>query len=184
MSTRIREHIKFYNCFFVTTTFNSWINILKSDSYYQILTESLNFCSEKYNADIISYVLMPNHIHLILFFNNEAKLPDFMRDFKKFTSAKIRKLLEIDNQFDLVEKLKYVKGNQKFKVWMDRYDAKIILSKNMLLTKINYIHYNPVRNKLVGNPDDWKYSSSKYYNTGILGSVKPELFTNNLHIRG
>jgi putative transposase len=93
---------------------------------------------------------MPNHIHLILFFYTEPKLPDFMRDFKKFTSAKIRKLLEMDNQFDLVGKLKYMKGNQKFKVWMDRYDAKIILSKNMLLTKINYIHYNPEKMNLLG----------------------------------
>ncbi|HRO43059.1 MAG TPA: transposase [Flavipsychrobacter sp.] len=52
-----------------------------------IVVGSLNFCAEKYKADILGYVFMPNHLHLIIYFREDNHLSDLMRDFKKLTSV-------------------------------------------------------------------------------------------------
>jgi len=163
MSTRKRHMFSEYNCFFITTTFKDWIPLLINDNYYNIICESLDFCLDKYNADLIAYVLMPDHIHLIVYFNKETNVSGFMRDFKKYSSVRIRKNLEEEKKVNIIEQLVFNKYGQKFKVWQNRFDAVLIKSKEVLLTKMEYIHHNPVRKGLVTQPVDWIYSSAGYY---------------------
>ena len=63
MGTRLRYLYNDYNCFFVTTTFFEWLELLINEKYFKILDESINFVCKKYKADIIAYVWMKNHIH-------------------------------------------------------------------------------------------------------------------------
>lgn len=64
---------------------------------------------------------MPNHIHFIVYFKEANKRIDFMRDFKKFTSTKVRQ--EIDKaDIELLEKIRINQNAQVFKVWQDRFD--------------------------------------------------------------
>ncbi len=171
MSTRKRDILELYNCFVITTTFNNWLKLLFEDKYYFEILNSIKFCLNKYNAELIAYVLMPNHIHLVLFYNEKTDVSGFMRDFKKYTSTRIRQLLEKDGKTTIVENLRYNINLQKFKIWKDRFDAVIIKHKNVLLTKINYIHNNPVKYGLVEKEEDWKYSSSGFYKTGEQGLI-------------
>ncbi len=97
---------------------------------------------------------MPNHIHLVLFFIENHDLPGFMRDFKKFTSRELRVHINRIGSYDLLEKLRYDKGKQKFKVWKQRYDAVIIRHNKVLYTKIQYIHQNPVKKSLIEIPEE------------------------------
>jgi len=100
-----------------------------------------------------------------------------MRDFKKYTSTKIRQKLEEDNMQNILGRLKTNaegKKNQVFKLWMDRFDDVMIYTESVLWTKIQYIHNNPVRKELVEKPEDWKYSSYKSYiedNDGLIEIV-------------
>ncbi len=112
---------------------------------------------------------MPNHIHLILFYNEKTDVSGFMRDLKKYTSVKIRQLLEKDERKMTIERLRCERNGQKYKVWKERFDAVVIRHRNVLLTKVKYIHNNPVRNSLVEYEEDWKYSSAKYYKTEVQG---------------
>ena len=163
MSTRTRDIFFKYNCFFITTTFKDWISLLIDASYYDIICNSIEFCLNKYGADLIAFVLMANHIHLIIFFNKKTDVSGFMRDLKKYTSVQIRKKLEEENRFDIIERLVFGKRRQKFKVLQDRFDAVLIKSKKVLLTKIEYIHNNPVKKELVSHAVDWEYSSVESY---------------------
>jgi putative transposase len=148
-----------------------------SDSYYDIILDSLKFVLKKYNAYLLAYVFMPNHIHLILHIDNVKNLSSLMRDFKKYTSTKIRQKLEEDNMQNILGRLKTNaegKKNQVFKLWMDRFDDVMIYTESVLWTKIQYIHNNPVRKELVEKPEDWKYSSYKSYiedNDGLIEIV-------------
>ncbi|MEO8399837.1 MAG: hypothetical protein ABI550_08505, partial [Ignavibacteriaceae bacterium] len=93
-------------------------------------------------------------------------ISDFMRDFKKFTSTKIRMLLESNGYNEIVEHLRHNAigyKNQTFKFWMDRFDDVIVISESVLKKKVNYIHYNPVKAGLVTYAEDWKYSSARNY---------------------
>lgn len=92
-----------------------------------------------------------------------------MRDFKKFTSTKVRKELEKNGFDELIEKFRLGYDNPKkqvFKFWMDRFDDLLIKNEETLKTKINYIHNNPVKAGLVEEPGDWKYSSYRNYYSG------------------
>jgi putative transposase len=171
MSTRRRDILELYNCFFITTTFTDWIRLLIKEEYYMIIINSIMFCQKKYEADLIAYVLMPNHIHLILFYNNKIDVSGFLRDMKKYTSVKIRQLLEQEGEEKILNEMVYKKYGQKYKIWKDRFDALMIRHKSVLLTKIKYIHNNPVKSGLVERAEEWRYSSANYYVTeeeGIL----------------
>lgn len=93
-------------------------------------------------------------------------ISDLMRDMKKYTSTKIRKLLESEGHYEIVKRLRLNAAgykNQTFKFWMDRFDDVVIIKEETLKTKVDYIHYNPVKAELVEKIEDWKYSSARNY---------------------
>lgn len=78
------------NTYFITTTVLGFRKVFAiHNSYYDILIDSLNFTRNKYSSHIIAYVLMPNHIHLILKMNNGKSVSDHMRDFKSIPRQKL-----------------------------------------------------------------------------------------------
>ena len=60
-----------------------------------------------------------------------------------------------------------------FKVWEDRCDDMILSDSKILDTKLNYIHMNPMQEhwNLVSKPEDYKFSSARFYELGELGDV-------------
>ena len=173
MGLRDRQFYHDRNIFFITTTCHEWMHLLSLGNSMQILSESLNFCSKKYQAGILGYVFMPNHIHLILHFSEGAKRIDFMRDFKKFTSTKVRQEVE-NNHPRKLEKLLYQKDNQVFKVWKDRFDEVYLASKDLIEIKLSYIHNNPLQShwNLSKTPEDYFHSSASFYETGKQNAVE------------
>ncbi|MEP2774213.1 MAG: transposase [Fulvivirga sp.] len=169
MGLRNRNLYKGEKCFFVTTTCIHWINFIEYSKSYEILENSLNYVSEKYKASILAYVIMPNHMHAVVYFNEDNRLSDLMRDFKKFTSTMVRK--GIDNlQFEnLLERLRSNKKGRAFQVWMQRFDDLCLFNKNLVEQKIEYIHCNPLQEKwnLARCPEQYRYSSASFYQQGI-----------------
>src|SRR4051812_19737653 len=120
MGTRHRTLLTEFPLRFVTTTFKDWTHILVREEYFQIIAKSLDFVNRKYKVDLPVYVLMPNHIHLILRFREEVKLSEYMRDFKKFTSGELQRQLVKNGDIEILSKLKTETGT--YKVWKDRFD--------------------------------------------------------------
>ncbi len=125
----------------------------------------MNFCIKKYDCKLLAYVFMPTHIHLVVWPQEGSTVSDFMRDFKKFTSKRIKDRLKTEKHPLLKVFQAAATGykNQEFKLWMDRFDCVAVYTKEVLDTKVNYIHYNPVEAGLATKPEDWKYSSAAAY---------------------
>jgi len=103
--------------------------IFKSDEDYQKFLDNLVDNCEKFNVEIHSYVLMPNHFHFFLK-TNEANISRFMH----------RQLTAYTNWFNL----KYERVGHLFQ---GRYKS-IVVDNNTYGTEITrYIHLNPVRTK-------------------------------------
>ncbi len=153
--------------FFITTTCYRWLTLLSIGDGFKIISQSLEFCCCKYEASILGYVIMPNHLHMIIHFGEGMKRIDFMRDFKKFTSVEIRKQVEIQNP-ELLESLRCYKKDQVFKVWQNRFDEVYLEGRKLLETKLDYIHNNPLQEKwaLVKRPEDYRHSSASFYEIG------------------
>jgi len=138
----------------VTSTFKDWSPFGETDGFYEALAESLNFYSVKYNARISGYVLMPTHIHLVIFVDGQ-ELGNLMRDFKKFVGQKVRHVLGIGSSG----------------IWMSRYDRVEMNTEKVLREKLEYIHNNPVKSGLAEFPNDWFWSSAADYSGREDGPV-------------
>ncbi len=168
MGLRGRTRLTDFSLFFVTTTCHEFLPLIESKEMKDLLVENLIYYNEKYEAEIVAYALMPEHLHLMIYFRNGNHLIDYMRDFKKFTSKRIVEYWA-KTKPDVLAKLSgipnhdAVKG-QKYKVWMDRFDDLHLYSSKVCVTKLRYINKNPVERGLCNREEDYDYSSAAFYN--------------------
>ena len=73
---------------FITATVVDWIDVFTRKTYRDSIIECLDYCIQNKGMILYGYVIMSNHIHIIIQSEN-AKLSDLIRDFKKFTAKKI-----------------------------------------------------------------------------------------------
>lgn len=164
---RYKVYKEIYNVYFSTSTIVEWQPVFTSDIYFNIIIDSLRYCQSNKGLNLIAYVIMPEHIHLVTSNLEEHNLSDIMRDFKRFTSKEISGQLERDSKNLSLKVLKSFantgKGNTEYKVWQDDFHPEAIYSENFLKQKIDYVHCNPVRRGLVSKPEDWVFSSARNY---------------------
>lgn len=141
-------------CYFVTPTIWNWYYIFDRHDRWQILADSLSYCQAKKGLKIFGYVFMLNHLHMII------KSPDiagFLRDFKQFTSHKLKE--NIAKTEPKVLEL-FVDETKNYNFWKQDNQPKIIENEAFALQKLNYIHNNPVVKGYVTRPEHWKWSSA------------------------
>ena len=167
MGLRGRNNFVEENCYFITTTVVYFTAIFTSNKLCDLLIENIKHYKTKYHFKILGYVIMPTHFHWIVRTDNKyGFISDIMRDLKKYSAWDI--LDEIDNNdnsnLSKVFKIyarKY--ADQKRKFWKERFDDVVIRSRKFFIEKLRYIHNNPVKAKLVEQPEDYKYSSARNY---------------------
>ena len=150
--------------YFLTLTVIEWINIFTKKEYYELLADSLRYCIQHKGLILYEYVFMTNHIHLIISAKGGVGLDDIIRDFKRFTTQEIKKLLYRDNRKYILRLIKNSfkrKKGSKFQIWQRENYPVTIETEDFLNTKIEYIWHNPVKKGYVLNPEDWLYSSAK-----------------------
>jgi hypothetical protein len=93
-----------------------------------------------------------------------------MRDFKKHTSKQIIKTIieepesRRDWLLDYFQKAcEHLKREQQYKVWQNGYHAEIVETNWFIKQKVDYIHNNPVKDKIVTLPEDYFFSSARNY---------------------
>jgi putative transposase len=84
--------------YIITTTVHQWVDVFTRKEYMDILLESLKFCQKEKGLKIYAWVIMSNHIHLIIQ-SEQLHLSDIIRDFKtglatQFTSTQIIRSIE------------------------------------------------------------------------------------------
>lgn len=156
--------------YFVTITTVNWIDVFTRLRQKYVLLNSLAYCQKKKGLEIYAYCIMSSHIHLLCKAGNGNLLSDVIRDFKKHTSKRIiQTILEFPESrrewmLDLFKKAcEHLKRDQKYKVWQDGYHAEIATSNWFIKQKVEYIHNNPVAEKLVTLPEDYIFSSARNY---------------------
>ena len=160
--------------YFTTDTVIDWIDIFTRPCYKRIIIESLSYCQKEKGLIIYAWVLMSNHIHMIVGASGENPISSIIRDLKKFTSKAILKELQENIQesrkkwmFNLFEYAgKQDNKIKNYKFGQDGNDAQLIYSNDFLMQKLDYIHDNPVKAKIVVNKEDYLYSSAIDYAGG------------------
>lgn len=167
-----------FGYYFLTLTVVYWIDIFTRSQYRDVIVDSLNYCVKEKYLELNAWVIMSNHIHLVGRVKEEGTgMSNFLRDFKKFTSKRIVECIkEIpESRKDwLLDKFNWEARRsgraEHYKVWKDGNHA-VSLKEIDALSKINYIHLNPVRAHLVNTPEHYLYSSALDY-VGKKGLVE------------
>jgi putative transposase len=108
-----------------------------------------------YGCYITAYVVVPEHVHLLISEPEQRKLSVVIQMLKQITSRRLRPT-----------------GLPHF--WQVRYYDFAVWSEKKRAEKVNYIHQNPVRRGLVTRPEDWKWSSFLQWAEGAVGGVEIE----------
>lgn len=155
------------NFFFFTATVLNWKHILKPDKYKDVLIESFKFLVSTNRVRIFAFVIMPNHFHTIWRINKSLEKSNFQRDSMKFTGQTILRDLKF-NHAEIHNTMYVGAKDRKYQFWERNPLSVPLYSQKVVEQKINYIHANPInpRWNLADEPQDYKYSSAKYYYTG------------------
>jgi putative transposase len=155
--------------YYLTTVVYDRLPIFTTASYVVAVIDSLNFYRYKQQYKILGYVVMPDHLHLLIWLEGVATISDIMRDLKKYTAVRIIRQAEVENRREWLtafEQAGAMTGRSQNKVWQDSFWDNIIYSEKMLRQKLNYIHRNPVRAGLVETVNAYRYSSYCNYMEG------------------
>ncbi|MCC2590600.1 REP-associated tyrosine transposase [Chryseobacterium sp. MFBS3-17] len=168
---------------FITCTVVDWVDVFSRKMYRDIVIDCFNFCIKNKGMVLFGYVIMSNHIHLLVQ-SRDGKLSDLIRDFKKFTATQILKKLHTEpesrREWILERFAKATEShsrNKNFQVWQYGNHAEEIFTLKFMWSKLNYIHLNPVRAGLVEKANQYIYSSASNYSFG-KGLVDIEIAEN------
>jgi putative transposase len=121
-----------------------------------------------YQALCCGYVVMPDHLHFIIWFNEDGDLSRFMKSFKQTSSLRLKKLMR-----GLMPKYSATIP-QTNPFWQPKYYPFNLFSERKAREKLDYMHMNPVRAGFVERAIDWEWSSARYFELGELSRVPLE----------
>lgn len=81
---------------FVTFSVVGWIDVFSREQYKELFVDSLKYCQANKGLILHAWVVMTNHVHLIIS-RNSNKLEHIVRDLKKYTSKQIIKAIQDNN---------------------------------------------------------------------------------------
>jgi len=166
-----------YGLYFITYTCFHWLSLISITNSYDLIYKGFDYLKGTGHY-INGYVIMPNHIHVLIAFRNKEKnLNKLIGDCKRFVGYGMVKRLQADQKKEILQKLSdgvlpsHRKRGKLHEVWEHSFDWKICDSFSMIEQKLNYIHDNPCIGKwnLAESPVDYIHSSAHYYITGEQG---------------
>lgn len=155
-------------CHFVTFSCHGRRNLLAEDHPKRILLGQLTAQLNRRSAKCVGFVVMPDHVHAIVWFPETGQLSEFVQQWKRLSSHEIRKWYQ-EHRADYFRQADFPN-----RLWTPKYYSFEIHSENKLTEKVDYMHMNPVRAGLVKRCVDWKWSSARWYLENRSVGVKLE----------
>src|ERR1019366_5933776 len=128
--------------------------LLASPHAMHLFELALELSRRRYGFYVIGYVVMPEHVHLLISEPERGTLASALQAIKQSVS---RKLIGDREHF-----------------WQERYYDFNVWTVKKRKEKLRYLHRNPVNRGLVANPEDWLWSSFRHYLTGEESVVEIE----------
>jgi putative transposase len=120
----------------------------------QVFQAALERVRVSFELCVYGYVVMPEHVHLLLSEPQQGSLADAIKSLKQGVS---RRLIGEAKHF-----------------WQKRYYDFNVRNESQFVEKLRYIHRNPVKRGLCMHAEDWEWSSYRQYATGCAGIVEIE----------
>jgi putative transposase len=169
--------------YFLTFQVVAWVDLFTRRTYSDIVVDAFNYCVQHKRLQVHAWVIMSNHVHCLVSSGN-GTLSDTVRDLKRHTARQLLKEIQESREsrkewilFQFRHAARQHVRNKEYQVWAHESHAVGIdpYIRNMGLSKLNYIHDNPVRAGLVWQPEDYLYSSATDY-AGKKGLIRMSMW--------
>jgi putative transposase len=161
----VQEHA----LYFVTFSVAEWLPIFIDEESCRIVTDSFNFCHEHKCLRTNAYVIMPTHLHAIVFdadFEGE-RLNRTLADLRKYTGQQLTGFCLAHMPSCFGTTLRRAAGeDRKHRLWQGGTHPEAIYTQHFWREKVDYIHANPIQKGLVTEAHHWRYSSAAYWLEG------------------
>ncbi len=156
---KLKHYDNFNTSRFITFSCYHRYQLMLDDRLRLIFLSHLKSICKNYSIDIYGYVIMPEHIHLVLYPREEVSIGRVIGELKSKSAREILLLFRRDNSSLLskltVDKITYF--------WQKRCYDHNCRTPETVIEKINYCHINPVTRGLVKEQMEWKWSSYRWY---------------------
>lgn len=137
----------------------------RRDLFLKILEE----VRRRYHFAVIGYVVMPEHIHLLISEPDRGTPSTVMQVLKQRFARRV--LRETRRRTASAQGSLRQESLETRHVWQRRYYDFLVRTERKRVEKLRYIHRNPVKRGLVLEPDQWAWSSFRWYAYGENGPV-------------
>lgn len=156
MPSRLVRYQQTRNMHYITFTCYHRQPKLVRASAKELFEQTLERVRRWYGFWISAYVVMPEHVHLLVSEPERGQLSVALQMLKQIVARKLNA------------------GQSAEPFWQRRYYDFNVWSGRKFREKRGYIHHNPVRRGLVENPEDWPWSSYRHWLSGVEGTVEIE----------
>ena len=132
--------------YFVTASTVNKAHVLASDVHFNLWANTFKELITEFKVKLAAWVALPDHYHFLFHPSRGNDLGIFMKRLNGRTSYELNSLDQ-------------ARGRA---VWYSYWDT-CIRGEHDFWTRFNYIHYNPVKHGYVQQPEDWYFSSYRYY---------------------
>jgi REP element-mobilizing transposase RayT len=160
---RIRPDAAVY---FVTYSVVEWLPVFVSEAACRIVTDSLNFCHQNKRLCTNAVVILPTHMHAIVFdcAFDAARLTQSLADFRKFTGRSLSDFCGRNLPGCFAATLRNAAtADRERRFWQPSRHPEAIRSEKFWKQKLDYLHENPCRKGMVLRAEHWRWSSAPYY---------------------
>lgn len=171
MSTKLTQQNRGGGVYFITFTCYGWKPLLELTNAYDTIYKWFDYLTDR-GGGVIGYVIMPNHVHALIYLPPVFKSPNVVvSNAKRFIAYEIVKRLEAQGEKALLWELRSaltqreLKRGQLHRVFEESFDCKACYTPAFVKQKLDYIHYNPVRGKwqLADDFALYPHSSAGFY---------------------
>jgi len=152
------------NAHFLTFSCAGRRKLLNTPHSRQIVISVLAGLADQGRVCVSGFVIMPDHVHALLWFkDSDSRLPEIMKTWKRLSAHYLIKYYE-EHSPDIIPYLRTVRNKREIlTVWNRRYYDFYLLSHEKAHEKLTYMHQNPVKHGLVDAPEKYLWSSAPWY---------------------
>jgi putative transposase len=164
---------RYYGCghlHFITFSCYCRLPFLQAVRVKDLFIKELSLVRREYEFALIGYVLMPEHVHLLLSEPAKGTPSTVLQMLKQRVSRKLRKKTG-DPHTELISLPAAEIADDYAQFWQKRFYDFNVYSDGKKCEKLDYMHCNPVTRELVRRPQDWPWSSYLLYEKGEVGLI-------------
>jgi REP element-mobilizing transposase RayT len=160
--------------YFVTFSVVEWLPVFVREESCRMITDSFNFCQEHKHLRINAYVIMPTHLHAMLFDEDfdPDRLQQTLTDLRKFTGSQLVGYCTTHMPACFARTLRAASGkDRQHRFWQAGIHPEAIYTQSFWQQKLDYLHDNPCRKGLVREANHWRHSSAAHWLEGVESDI-------------